>query len=63
MSTEAIKCVLLADRHHGSAQGIRDLLEILFEAVAMVADEPSLQESAIRLQPSMALGGPRPGAG
>ena len=55
MNTEAIKCVLLADRHHGLSEGIRGLLESEFEAVVMVADEPSLQESAVRLQPSVAV--------
>ena len=49
------KCVLLADRHHGLTEGIRGLLETMFEAVVMVADEPSLQESAARLQPSVAV--------
>jgi CheY-like chemotaxis protein len=55
MSTEAVKCVLLADRHHELSEGIRGLLETLFDAVVMVADEPSLQESAVRLQPSIAV--------
>ena len=56
MSAENIHCVLLADRHHGLTEGIRGLLETLFDAVVMVADEPSLQESAVRLQPSAAVG-------
>jgi len=55
MSTEAIKCVLLADRHHGLSEGIRGLLESEFEAVVMVADEKSLLESAARLQPSVVV--------
>jgi len=55
MSTEAIKCVLLADRHHGLSEGIRGLLESEFEAVVMVADEKSLLESAARLQPSIVV--------
>jgi DNA-binding NarL/FixJ family response regulator len=55
MSAENIQCVLLADRHHGLTEGIRGLLETLFDAVVMVADEPSLQESAARLQPSVAV--------
>ena len=55
MSTEAIKCVLLADRHHGLSEGIRGLLESEFEAVVMVADETSLIESAVRLKPSVVV--------
>ena len=35
--------------------GIRGLLETMFDAVVMVADEPSLQESAARLQPAIAV--------
>jgi DNA-binding NarL/FixJ family response regulator len=55
MSTEGIKCVLLADRHHGLSEGIRRLLESEFEAVVMVADETSLLESAARLQPNLVV--------
>jgi len=55
MSAEAIKCVLLADRHHGLSEGIRGLLESEFEAVVMVADEKSLVESAARLQPNVVV--------
>ena len=55
MRSENIHCVLLADRHHALTEGIRGLLETLFDAVVMVADEPSLQESAVRLQPSVAV--------
>jgi hypothetical protein len=52
MSTEAVKCVLLADRHHGLSEGIRGLLESELEAVVMVADETSLIESAAKLRPA-----------
>ena len=52
---ERIKCVVLADRHHGLTEGIRGLLETMFDAVMMVANEPSLQEGAARLQPSVAV--------
>jgi two-component system secretion response regulator SsrB len=55
MSTEAIKCVLLADRHHGLTEGMRGLLETEFAAVVMVADENSLFETATRLHPSLAV--------
>lgn len=55
MSAANIKCVLLADRHHGLTEGMRGRLETRFDAVVMVADEPSLQESAARPQPSVAV--------
>lgn len=55
MNSDNIKCVLLADRHHGLTEGVRGLLETMFDAVVMVADETSLQESAARLQPSVAV--------
>jgi DNA-binding NarL/FixJ family response regulator len=56
MPTEkTFDCVLLADRHHGLTEGVRGLLETLFKTVVMVADESSLQESAGRLQPEVAV--------
>jgi two-component system invasion response regulator UvrY len=55
MNKEVIRCVLLADRHHGLSEGIRSLLEGEFEAVVMVADEISLIESASRLHPSLVV--------
>jgi DNA-binding NarL/FixJ family response regulator len=55
MSPENIQCVLLADRHHGITEGIRGLLESMFHAVVMVADENSLLESASRLRPTVAV--------
>jgi len=48
-------CVLLADRHHGLAEGVRGLLETMFESVVMVADDASLLKSASRLQPELAV--------
>ena len=48
-------CVLVGDRHHGLTEGVRGLLETMFRTVVMVADEPSLQESAGRLQPELAV--------
>jgi DNA-binding NarL/FixJ family response regulator len=50
-----VSCVLLADRHHGLAEGIRGLLESAFGSVIMVADEASLIEGAARLQPDVAV--------
>jgi len=55
MDASMIKCVLLADRHHGLTEGVRGLLETMFEAVVMVADEISLLESAERLRPALAV--------
>jgi len=49
MHKENIRCVLLADRHHGLMERMRGLLETTFEAVIMVADEVSFLESASRL--------------
>jgi two-component system secretion response regulator SsrB len=55
MEKEPVKCVLLADRHHGLTEGVRGLLETTFQAVVMVADEASLLASAERLQPMLAV--------
>jgi two-component system secretion response regulator SsrB len=48
-------CVLLADRHHGLAEGLRSLLETAFGTVVMVADAASLLEGAARLRPDLAV--------
>lgn len=55
MNTDDVRCVVLADRHHGLSEGLRRLLETAFEAVVMVADEASLFESARRLQPMLVV--------
>jgi DNA-binding NarL/FixJ family response regulator len=55
MKSDAVKCVLLADRHHGLTEGMRGLLETSFEAVVMVADEASLLETAERLRPTVVV--------
>ena len=55
MKSEAVRCVLLADRHHGLTEGIRGLLESSFDAVVMVADEASFLESADRLRPAVVV--------
>lgn len=49
------QCVILADRHHGLTEGIRGLLETMFDTVVMVADEASLLESASRLEPTAVI--------
>lgn len=46
---------MLADRHYGVAEGVRGLLETMFDVVVTVADEASLGESASRLDPALAV--------
>jgi DNA-binding NarL/FixJ family response regulator len=48
-------CVILADRHQDMLEGIRGLLEAIFETVVMVADKDSLFEAAERLEPDLAI--------
>ena len=55
MPGKAFSCVLLADRHHGLAEGVRGLLETAFESVFMVADGTSLLEGVDRLEPDVAI--------
>ena len=55
MSERHLSCVLLADRHHGLAEGVRGLLETAFGSVVMVADETSLLDAAGRLHPDVAV--------
>ena len=47
--------MLLADRHHGLRDGVRELLETEFETVFMVADEASLLEGAGQLHPAIVV--------
>jgi DNA-binding NarL/FixJ family response regulator len=42
--------VILADTHQTMLEGIRGLLETMFEAVVMVADDTSLFDTAARLE-------------
>ena len=55
MPEKRLSCVLIADRHHGLTEGVRGLLETAFASVVMVADEASLLEGAVRLQPEVAI--------
>jgi DNA-binding NarL/FixJ family response regulator len=48
-----MRCVLLADKHHGVIEGVRGLLETAFATVFMVGDEASLIDGVERLQPSV----------
>ena len=45
--------VILADKHQDMLGGVRNLLENMFEAVFMVADEASLMEAAAKLSPDL----------
>jgi DNA-binding NarL/FixJ family response regulator len=45
--------VLLADNHQNMLEGVRNLLEDMFETVFMVADEASLMEAAEKLRPDL----------
>jgi len=47
--------VILADSHQNMLEGIRGLLETLFETVVMVADGNSLLEAGERLKPDLAV--------
>ncbi len=55
MADKHLRCVILADRHHGLTEGVRGLLETMFDTVIMVADEASLLESASRLEPAAVI--------
>lgn len=48
-------CILLADSHLNMLEGVKSLLEGMFEAVVMVADETSLFEAADKLKPDLAV--------
>jgi DNA-binding NarL/FixJ family response regulator len=48
-------CVLLADRHHTLAEGVRDLLASAFPSVFTVGDGASLLEGAERLKPRVVV--------
>jgi DNA-binding NarL/FixJ family response regulator len=45
--------VILADNHQTMLEGVRNLLENMFETVFMVADEASLLEAAEKLKPDL----------
>jgi len=49
------RSVILADRHPNLLEGIRGLLETLFDYVVMVADEESLREAIERLRPDLVV--------
>lgn len=47
--------VLLADRHQNMLEGIRNLLETVFDVVVMVADEKSLLDSLEKFRPDLVV--------
>jgi len=55
MAAEKNGCVILADRHQNMLEGIRGLLETLFETVVMVADKRSLFEAIDKVRPDLAV--------
>jgi len=50
-----LSCALLAEPHHGLADGVRSLLATEFDAVMMVTDQTSLLEAAGRLDLRLAV--------
>ena len=47
--------VILANRHQNMLEGIRGLLETMFETVVMVADKASLFDAAEKICPDLAV--------
>ena len=48
-------CVILADSHQNLLEGVRGLLETMFDTVVMVAEKRSLFEAAGKLKPKLAV--------
>jgi DNA-binding NarL/FixJ family response regulator len=48
-------CVIIADMHHGILDGIRSLLDPLFQTIVMVASKESLFEATKKLAPDIIL--------
>ncbi|MHC4557124.1 MAG: response regulator [Planctomycetota bacterium] len=55
MVNEKGRCVILADSHQNALEGIRGLLETMFETVMMVADKKSLFEAIDKVKPDLAV--------
>ncbi len=47
--------VILADRHQNMLEGIRGLLEVMFDTVVMVADRASLFKAAEKVKPDLVV--------
>ncbi len=55
MVNEKGRCVILADSHQNALEGIRGLLDTMFETVLMVADKKSLFEAIDKVRPDLAV--------
>ncbi len=55
MVNEKGRCVILADSHQNALEGIRGLLETMFETVLMVADRKSLFEAIDKVGPDLVV--------
>ena len=55
MPTSKNRCVVLADSHQDTLEGVRGLLEATFQTVMMVADKESLFEAVDRIRPELAV--------
>lgn len=49
------RCALLAEAHHQLREGVRGLLEPMFEIIVMVAEEASLLDALGRMQATVAV--------
>jgi DNA-binding NarL/FixJ family response regulator len=49
------QCVLLADEHPGMLRAVRDILKEIFATTIMVADEASLLNTVVHLQPDLVV--------
>ena len=49
------RSVILADRHQNLLEGLRGLLETMFDYLVMVADEASLLEAMDRIKPDLVV--------
>ena len=55
MVNEKGRCVILADSHQNALEGIRGLLDTMFETVLMVANKKSLFEAIDKVRPDLAV--------
>ena len=55
MVDEKSRSVVLADKHQYLLEGIRSLLQTVFETVVMVADRKSLFEAIEKVKPALAV--------
>ena len=49
------RCIVLADSHQNMLEGIRGLLDVLFDKVVMVSNLPSLFETVDKIKPEFAM--------